>query len=632
MPNGGIPASDLDDDVQTTLTNVGVNANAIDELRAAYAALTQSDIVVVADHTAVTTPAQNMIYREPGTTSYSDWMYYGGAWVKMAEYNNAIDDTPTEGSANLVKSGGVFDKVKALGDYWTLATAAQTLAGKYIQYTNGSIATASSTPTFTTIFVEIPASADVDKVNIAIPKTTSTAGAIYGYANSLSATSVSGKQGRGNAGAQTIEVDVNHNYAYIVVCYNSAGGDPVVKFHTGLTDLSHFVKDSEISRDLSGVYGIGDLRISGEYINKTGGVASGYSNFKRSNYLPIYGSTKVVVSCAYTSTSATIVSFYDASKTWISGVLAATQNAQEYNVPVGAEYIVLSNKDNGAISLEFSSDGVAGFAGTLNNIADNITLPKRYTNILYVGNSFTANACAYIPTICNAVGAADVNLNYIEVAGASLQTYISYLSSGTLTPTISRGAKVAANGNLSSILAHDWDVIIFQQVSAQADDYSTYTPYLAQLVNAARKNCTNAGVKIAFGVVWGTYMSTYADIISAAKQMIADYDIDIVVPLGTSVENARGTEMAEGANSFSSDANIQHLANGVGKYVAACALYTAVMAELTGKSVYEDTTTTITTSGGLGEVDVTAENRALCQACAVYAAIYRWAALDVESL
>lgn len=80
-------------------------------LQEAYSAITQSDIVVVADHTAVSSPQANVIYREQGTTTYSDWMYYDSSWKKMAEYDNAIDEVPTAESDNLVKSGGVYDEL-----------------------------------------------------------------------------------------------------------------------------------------------------------------------------------------------------------------------------------------------------------------------------------------------------------------------------------------------------------------------------------------------------------------------------------------------------------------------------------------------------------------------------------------
>lgn len=76
-------------------------------LQEQYDALTQSDIVIGAIPESGT---KNIIYRVPGTNSYSDYMWDGTQFVKMAEYNNAIDDVPTAGSDNLVKSGGVYDK------------------------------------------------------------------------------------------------------------------------------------------------------------------------------------------------------------------------------------------------------------------------------------------------------------------------------------------------------------------------------------------------------------------------------------------------------------------------------------------------------------------------------------------
>jgi hypothetical protein len=49
---------------------------------------------------------------------YSDYMWNGTAMVLMATYNNAIDDVPTAGSNNLVKSGGVFSFVEGSFYRW----------------------------------------------------------------------------------------------------------------------------------------------------------------------------------------------------------------------------------------------------------------------------------------------------------------------------------------------------------------------------------------------------------------------------------------------------------------------------------------------------------------------------------
>lgn len=100
---------------------ISTNAQGIAQLQAAYEALTESDVVVVAptDTWPVANPQQNTIYRvadrvNPTPQYYEDYMYNGTAMVLMARYNNAIDPRPKKGSQNLVSSGGVFDNMGAL--------------------------------------------------------------------------------------------------------------------------------------------------------------------------------------------------------------------------------------------------------------------------------------------------------------------------------------------------------------------------------------------------------------------------------------------------------------------------------------------------------------------------------------
>ena len=98
---------------------VSTNERDIDNLQAAYEALTQSDIVIVNGALPSTGQQQNIIYRQPDQDHtppqfYSDYMWNGTTWVLMATYNNAIDPLPKKGSQNLVASGGVFDNIGAL--------------------------------------------------------------------------------------------------------------------------------------------------------------------------------------------------------------------------------------------------------------------------------------------------------------------------------------------------------------------------------------------------------------------------------------------------------------------------------------------------------------------------------------
>lgn len=115
----------VDDNGTTAETKFGL-------LFEAYDSLTQSDIVVVADHTTVVSPVANTIYREQGITTYSDWMYYDSEWKKMAEYENAIDDAPTVGSNNLVKSGGVYNSLQEMAQF----VDQRTLLGKVFKFSD----------------------------------------------------------------------------------------------------------------------------------------------------------------------------------------------------------------------------------------------------------------------------------------------------------------------------------------------------------------------------------------------------------------------------------------------------------------------------------------------------------------
>lgn len=82
-----------------------------EQLRTLYNNLQQSQPIPV---TALPDTGEvGKIYRLVGTNSYADYMYAEGALttpIKMAEYDNAIDDVPTTGSNNLVKSGYFNDK------------------------------------------------------------------------------------------------------------------------------------------------------------------------------------------------------------------------------------------------------------------------------------------------------------------------------------------------------------------------------------------------------------------------------------------------------------------------------------------------------------------------------------------
>ena len=77
-----------------------------ENLRQLYNSLSQSQPIPVTSLPA--TGVEGKIYRLAGESSYADYMWNGTQFIKMAKYDNAIDDELTAESNNLVKSKGIF--------------------------------------------------------------------------------------------------------------------------------------------------------------------------------------------------------------------------------------------------------------------------------------------------------------------------------------------------------------------------------------------------------------------------------------------------------------------------------------------------------------------------------------------
>lgn len=271
--------------------------------------------------------------------------------------------------------------------------------------------------------------------------------------------------------------------------------------------------------------------------------------------------------------------------------------------------------------------------------------------ILVVGNSFAHNAVMYLSDICQNLGVDDVNVQYLLVSGATLQQWASHLGEDDTTiysagnefrTAVDAGDAYSAGGNLYSILHRDWTYIVFQQASSYAGAYSSYQPYLSQLIAACRNLCTNPNVRFAWHMVWETqrgYMGNvyYSDIVVATKDALADQlgDFDIVIANGTAVQNLRSTSLNNDVNNFSADDGVMyHLAWGAGCYTANCTFYEALVKPLSSAktSITEDDTEITFTNPGTGQVPVTDANRTTLHRCAVYAVSSPWAVTPVSTL
>lgn len=106
--------------------------------------------------------------------------------------------------------------------------------------------------------------------------------------------------------------------------------------------------------------------------------------------------------------------------------------------------------------------------------------------------------------------------------------------------------------------------------------------------------------------------------INKVVKLTDNYGIDMIIPTGTTIQNARATELNT-PHGITCDG--KHLAYGVGRYLMACTWFEALIAPVYGVSVVGNTAVHAITENEQSSltyevVSVTDENSTLCQQCA----------------
>ena len=194
------------------------------------------------------------------------------------------------------------------------------------------------------------------------------------------------------------------------------------------------------------------------------------------------------------------------------------------------------------------------------------------TRILSISNSYGCDALGYIPKVLESIGIADYEFAVAYHAAATLQNHVENLGTAyyTFYYTDNGVWKNESNKDLLYILQkHNWDYIVFQQGSAASKDYSTYTPYLEQLMEYVSNNVKNK-VQFAFNMTqqYPASDETMLDgIKEAAKQVYENFGINII-PVGIAVQSARGTSLNQYGDGTQLTSDGTHLEDGVGRLLA----------------------------------------------------------------
>lgn len=250
-------------------------------------------------------------------------------------------------------------------------------------------------------------------------------------------------------------------------------------------------------------------------------------------------------------------------------------------------------------------------------------------DILFIGNSFSIDTSTALPEIFNSMGINNVNVYVLYKGGCSMKEHYEYFKSGKKVYELyqfnSQGEKKLEKAcNIKDVMKRfQYDIVVFQQYSLESGDYASYEPYLSKLIQAYSIVKLSPRTTFAFNETWSysskhksiakykTPLDMWKSICTSVKKMKEASGIDIVIPCGTAVQNARSVEALKTENEFTRDN--QHIDLYMGRYLVACTFFESIIAPCLGKNLRDD----ITVYGKADKPNqVNNTNRRILQNCA----------------
>lgn len=209
--------------------------------------------------------------------------------------------------------------------------------------------------------------------------------------------------------------------------------------------------------------------------------------------------------------------------------------------------------------------------------------------VLAIGNSFSEDGLQYVYHLAKAANKTIVigNLYY---GGCSLWLHWSFIKNKSAVYDYQK----SVNGTFShtpnaellkGLQDENWDLITFQQNSANSGFIVTYSPYLDSIINYVKANATNPKVELAMHQTWAypnystelafknynsNQIQMYQQIASAVDSAARKRNIHIIIPSGTAIQNARSY--------FGDKLNRDnlHLSVPLGRYIASCVWFETI--------------------------------------------------------
>lgn len=222
--------------------------------------------------------------------------------------------------------------------------------------------------------------------------------------------------------------------------------------------------------------------------------------------------------------------------------------------------------------------------------------------ILAIGNSFSDDALEHYLYGLAKAGGYKVIIANLYIGGAPLDLHVKNIQGDKevydYRKTILDGSKLKpVKTSISKALADEnWNYISFQQASPKSGLFETYVEPLPILFNYVKERATNPKVKFVWHQTWAyaqnsthngfasynkDQMRMYNAIADASSKVKTLVPIDIVVPAGTAIQNAR-TKLGD---VLTRDG--YHLDLNVGRYTASCTWYEAIFKQNVVGNLYK---------------------------------------------
>jgi Domain of unknown function (DUF4886) len=216
--------------------------------------------------------------------------------------------------------------------------------------------------------------------------------------------------------------------------------------------------------------------------------------------------------------------------------------------------------------------------------------------ILMIGNSFSVDAATYLYDIVSSAGL-DVIIGVLYRGGEDLQGQWEQITSNLESYIYYKWTAQGYNSTPTTsvqeaVIDERWDIITLQQSSDFSGMYETFQPYLNNIINYIKGIATNAAVKFGLHMTWAyatdsthaafpnynnNQLTMYNAIVGAYLQAMEETNIDILLPTGTAIQNARNnTYLQTVGQELTRDG--YHMDYGIGRYITALVLFEVLFA------------------------------------------------------